>query len=124
MPTVDNDGCVLCPDCQTQVRTGNGGVQNFLQWHCGTAQCAANKKKKEIHDGLKAKKNAKKWFEPHVHIVPPTVSTPALVTPEPLPSSSSGLINAYSNQVNSFQFSRTWTTNHRNSCIGIGIAYH
>ena len=24
---VDDDGSVLCPDCKTRVRTGNGGVQ-------------------------------------------------------------------------------------------------
>ena len=57
MLTVDDDG----HDCQTRVRTGNGGVQNFLQRHCGTAQCATNKKKKQIQDSLeKAKENTKK----------------------------------------------------------------
>jgi hypothetical protein len=74
------------------MRTGNGGVQNFLQQHRGTAQCATNKKKKQIHNGLeKAKENTKKWFQPHMHIVPPTVSAPPLVTPALLPSSSTSL---------------------------------
>jgi hypothetical protein len=92
MLTVDDNGCVLCPDHQTQVRTGNGGVQNFLQRHCDTAQCATNKKKKHIQDSLeKAKENAKKWFQPHAHIVPQTVRAPALITPAPLPSSSTSL---------------------------------
>ena len=26
---VDEGSCILCPDCKTQVRTGNGGVQNL-----------------------------------------------------------------------------------------------
>jgi len=33
---------VLCPDCRTRVKTGNGGLQNFLLRHQGTAKCAAN----------------------------------------------------------------------------------
>lgn len=63
VPTVNEDGCVLCPDCKTQVRTGNGGVQNFIQRHRGTAQCATNRKKKQTQDKLeRQKENAMKWF--------------------------------------------------------------
>jgi hypothetical protein len=40
--TVDDDGCVLYPDCKTQVRTGNGGVKNFLLYNSGTVQCPMN----------------------------------------------------------------------------------
>ena len=60
--------------------------------HCGTAQCATNKNLNLNHDSLKkAKENAKKWFQPCVYVVPLTVSTPAFVTPVPLPSSSTSL---------------------------------
>ena len=75
---VDDDGSVLCPDCKTRVRTGNGGVQNFLQRHRGTTQCATNKKKKKTQESLeKTRENAKKWFQPQP-IVPPTVSVSTL----------------------------------------------
>jgi len=60
---VDEDGCVLCLDCETHVRTRNGGVQNFLQCHHGTAQCAANKKKQQSAErAARAKENTMKWF--------------------------------------------------------------
>lgn len=87
--TVDKSGCVLCPECKTRVRTGNGGVQNFLHRHRGTAQCATNKKKKQTQEKLaKEKKNAMKWFQPRAPIVPPTVTAPAPVKPACLPSTS------------------------------------
>jgi hypothetical protein len=35
---VRDDGCVLCPECKTQIKTGNGGVQNFVQRHQGSGQ--------------------------------------------------------------------------------------
>ena len=31
--TVGTDGRVLCPDCGMHVKTGNGGLQNFIQRH-------------------------------------------------------------------------------------------
>ena len=84
---MDEDGRVLCPDCKTRVKTGNGGVQNFVQRHRGTAQCAANKKKREAQDRLvKEKESAMKWFRPRAPNVPPTVTAPALVKPKCLSS--------------------------------------
>lgn len=89
VPTVDKDGCVLCPDCKTRVRTGNGGVQNFIQRHRGTAQCATNRKKKQTQDKLeRQKENVMKWFQPRAPIVPPTVTAPALVKPAHLSATS------------------------------------
>jgi hypothetical protein len=77
----------LCPDCKTRIRTGNGGLQNFVQRHRGTAQCTANKKKRQTQDRVaKEKENAMKWFRPRAPIVPPTVTAPALVKPARLSS--------------------------------------
>jgi hypothetical protein len=72
------------------VKTGNGGLQNFLRRHRGSAQCAkqcaTNKRNKESLDQLKkARENASKWFRPRsVPTVPSTVAVPALVHPAPL----------------------------------------
>jgi len=49
---VDESGCILCPDCKTRVRTGNGGVQNLLQQHHGTVQCTVNKKKRQAQESI------------------------------------------------------------------------
>ena len=73
--TVDN-GYVLCPDCKTQVNVGKVGVQNYYKRHQGSAQCAANKKKKRIEDVTeKTKQNTLRFFRPRAPAVPPTVKT-------------------------------------------------
>jgi hypothetical protein len=62
-----------------RVKTGNGGVQNFLQ-HRGTAQCAVNKKKRQAQESIeRTKENTMKWFQPRAPAIPPTVTAPALV---------------------------------------------
>ena len=86
---VGEDGCVLCPDCHTLVKTGNGGIQNFLQRHRGSAQCIANKKKKQSQDAIKKnKQNALKWFQPRAPVMPATVTAPPLVRPTATASTS------------------------------------
>ena len=81
-----SDGFVLCSNCKTRVRAGNGGVHNFLQRHCATVQPTKKEKKKDNLE--KARGNAMKWFQPRKPPVPPTQSAPALVIPAPLPFSS------------------------------------
>lgn len=87
---VDESGCILCPDCKTRVRTGNGGVQNLLQRHRSTAQCAVNKKKRQAQESIeRTKENAMKWFRPRAPAIPPTVTAPALVNAALQPSAGS-----------------------------------
>ena len=82
MLAVGENGCVICPDCSTSIRTGNGGIQNFLQRHQGSVQCLANKKKKKSQEAIeKNRQNALKWFRPQAAIVPSTVATPSLIHP-------------------------------------------
>jgi len=81
--TIGDDGCVLCPECKTQIKTGNSGIQNFIQWHQGSAQCAAKKKKKAEENIEKNKQNALRWFWPQVPVVLPTVTAPLPVHPPP-----------------------------------------
>lgn len=78
-PTVDN-GYVLCPDCKTKINVGKVGIQNYYKRHKGSAQCAANKKKKKIKDAIdKTKQNASRFFHPRAPAVPSTVKVPTLV---------------------------------------------
>lgn len=102
MLVVGNDGCVLCPNCSTSVKTGNGGIQNFLQRHQGSVQCVANQKKKKSREAIeKNKQNALKWFQPRSPVVPATVTAPPLVHPTAcVPSSATAFtsINPTHNQ--------------------------
>lgn len=76
---IDNS-YVLCPDCKTKINVGKVGIQNYYKRHKGSAQCAANKKKKKIEDAIeKTKQNASRFFHPQAPAVPSTVKVPTLV---------------------------------------------
>jgi hypothetical protein len=83
---IDN-GYVLCPDCKTRINVGKVGIQNYYKRHKGSAQCAANKKKKNNEDSAeKTKQNALKYFRLRAPIVPPTVKASAPVQPHRWPT--------------------------------------
>jgi hypothetical protein len=84
---------VLCPDCETQINVGRVGIQNYYKRHKGSAQCAANKKKKKTEDATeKTKQNALSFFRPRAPVspaVPPTVKAPTRLQPHAWPTISS-----------------------------------
>jgi hypothetical protein len=83
--TIDN-GYVLCPDCKTRINVGKVGIQNYYKRHKGSAQCAANKRKKRIEDTTeKTKQNASRFFRPRAPAVLPTVKAPTPVQPHTYP---------------------------------------
>lgn len=42
---VGDDGKVLCPDCQTPIGVGRGGIRNYDAQHYNSKQCAENRAK-------------------------------------------------------------------------------
>ena len=75
------------------IRTGNGGVQNFILQHCGSTQCKIDTKKKKAQESIKKnnRQNVVKWCQPRAPIVLPTITAPISVHPTPLPGAHQGL---------------------------------
>lgn len=106
--TVNADGAVHCPDCQTDVSVGKGGIKNYDSQHFNSKKCRANlaAKTRKAKSSLNMK-SLTSFFskKPATTIVPSTVKAPSLVTTghqginlehEPTSSSSNGILHGLS----------------------------
>lgn len=88
---IDDNGCILCPDCHTLVRVGNGGVENFKKRHLSSKACTKNaQKNQKTKKATAGFRTLGTWFSSKQN---PTLNAPTVAEPAPVQASSSALID-------------------------------